>query len=108
MRERVIGDGAKILHAPFPFLFGAHPASEIAPTAVVDAAEQPRTGLHAKIDEPFSKLRAGGTNRRIGRNNVRVRWHSDFDDNLEPEIRSPLAYELRGEIIDLELHNVHP
>src|ERR1700730_11958440 len=107
MRERVIGNGAKILHAPFPFLFGAHAASEIAPTAVVDAADQQRASLHAKIDEPFSKLRAGGANHRIGRNNVRVRWHADFDDNIEPEIRSALAHELRGEIIDVERDNVY-
>src|ERR1700730_15692873 len=107
MRERVIGYRAKILHAPFPFLFGPHAASEITPTAVVDAAEQPRAGLHAQIDEPFSKLRAGGANCRIGRNNVRVRGHADLDDNIEPEIRSALPHELRWEIIDVERDDVH-
>ena len=49
----------------------------------------------------------GALNRRIGRNNVRVRWHADFDDNIELEIRSALAHELRGEIIDVERDNVH-
>ncbi len=89
------------------FLFGSHSASKIAPTAVVDAAEQLRAGLHAEIDKPFCKLRAGSTNRRIGRNNVRVSGHTDFDDNIESEIRSALAHQLRGEIIDVERDNVH-
>src|ERR1700731_1299233 len=102
MRERVIGYRAKILYAPFPFLFGSHSASEITPTAIVDAAEQQGARLPAKIDEPFSKLRAGGANSRIGRNNVRVRGHADFRDNIEPEIRGALPHELRGEIIDVE------
>jgi hypothetical protein len=56
MRKRVIGYDAKILHTPFPFLFGSHAASEIAPTTVVDAAEQQRSGLRAKIDQSFNPL----------------------------------------------------
>src|ERR1700730_4421792 len=107
MRERVIGYRAKILHAPFPFLFGPHAASEITPTAVVDAAEQPRAGLHAKIDEPLRKLRGGCAHCRSGLKTVRRGGHADFDDNIEPEIRSALQHELRWEIIDVERDDVH-